>query len=89
LHNTIVETVIGILKSSLQYDPLIPLQSYKGPKLSVITHLNETPISLQNLLTDLPFIKVSGTGHWLQMDKPDEFNRILDVFLESVDRRGD
>jgi pimeloyl-ACP methyl ester carboxylesterase len=81
LNNTKAETVIGFFQSLLKFDPLTPLQRYKGKKLSVITHINDTPISLHNLMTDLPVIEVSGSGHWLQMDKPHEFNRILDNFL--------
>jgi pimeloyl-ACP methyl ester carboxylesterase len=85
LRNTPRETVIGIFKSSLRHDPLTPLQLYKGPKLSVVTSLNDAPFSLHNLDTDLPHIQVTGTGHWLQNDKPEEFNRILDDFLTVVE----
>lgn len=85
LRNTPRKTVIGIFKSSLQYDPLTPLRLYKGPKLSVITSLNDAPFSLHNLDTELPHINVTGTGHWLQMDKPEEFNRIMDDFLNYVE----
>jgi len=87
LRNTPRETVIGIFKSTLLYDPLTSLQLYKGPKLSVYTSLNDSPFSLHNLDTDLPHIKVTGTGHWLQMDKPEEFNRILDNFLTFVESK--
>jgi len=87
LRNTPRETVIGIFKSTLQYDPLTPLHHYKGPKLSVVTSLNDAPFSLHNLDADLPHIKVTGTGHWLQMDKPEEFNRILDDFLTFVESK--
>jgi hypothetical protein len=62
LRNTPRETVIGIFKSSLWHDPLTPLQLYKGPKLSVVTTLNDAPFSLHNLDTDLPHIQVTGTG---------------------------
>jgi pimeloyl-ACP methyl ester carboxylesterase len=87
LRNTQRETVIGIFKSTIPYDPLTPLQLYKGPKLSVVTSLNDAPFSLHNLDTDLPHIQVTGTGHWLQMDKPEEFNRILDDFLAFVESK--
>jgi pimeloyl-ACP methyl ester carboxylesterase len=87
LRNTSRETVIAIFKSTLRYDPLTPLQLYKGPKLSVVTSLNDAPFSLHNLDTDLPHIQVTGTGHWLQMDKPEEFNRILDDFLAFVESK--
>jgi pimeloyl-ACP methyl ester carboxylesterase len=77
--------VVKSFKQSLDYDPLTPLQSYRGPKISVTTDLNDAPFSLHNLLPDLPHIQITGTGHWLQMDRPDELNRILDVFLKSAD----
>lgn len=85
LRSTPRQTVIGIFKSSLWHDPITPLQFYKGPKLSVVTTLNDAPFSLHNLVTDLPHIRVTGTGHWLQMDKPEEFNQILDDFLALVE----
>ena len=86
LHKTRRETVVEIFKQSIVYDPLTPLRGYLGPTLSVITHLNDAPFSLHNLLGNLPHVKMSGTGHWLQMDRPDEFNRILDVFLLSIEK---
>ncbi len=87
LRSTPRETVVGIFKSSLLYDPITPLQLYEGPKLSVYTSLNDAPFSLHNLAPDLPHLRVTGTGHWLQMDKPEEFNRILDDFIASVESR--
>ena len=80
--------MVRALRQSLDYDPLTPLQSYHGPKLSVTTDLNDAPFSLHSLLPDLPHIRITGPGHWLQMDRPDEFNRILDAFLRSADSRN-
>jgi hypothetical protein len=70
LRNTPRETVIGIFKAALQYDPLTPFLHYRGPKLSIVTPLNDAPFRLHNLFADLPHIRVTGTGRWLQMDKP-------------------
>ncbi|MDD4651857.1 MAG: alpha/beta hydrolase [Methanothrix sp.] len=78
------EVVIGGFRSMLSFDPIAALLRFPGKKLSVITHLNDMPISLHNLLPDLPDVNVSGTGHWLQLDRPDEFNRIMDGFLLSL-----
>lgn len=88
LHNTRKEAVVGVFRSSLQFDPITMLQRFKGPKLSVITKLNDTPLGLHNLIPDLPHLKITGTGHWLQLDRPDEFNRIMDEFLTSVKPSG-
>lgn len=84
LHSIKKEVVIGVFRSTLSFDPIAALLRYPGKKLSVITHLNDTPISLHNLLPDLPHVSVSGKGHWLQLDRPDEFNRIMDDFLSSL-----
>ena len=88
LRDTPRETVVRAFRQSLDYDPLTPLQSYRGPKLSVTTDLNDAPFSLHNLLPDLPHIRITGTGHWLQMDRPDEFDRILDAFLKQMDAKN-
>jgi pimeloyl-ACP methyl ester carboxylesterase len=34
----------------------------------------------------MPHLTVTGTGHWIQLDRPDEFNRILDDFLAQMER---
>jgi pimeloyl-ACP methyl ester carboxylesterase len=70
--------------SLLKFDPERALQRYPGPKLSVITPLNESPGAYQNLVPGLPFKKVTGTGHWVQLDAPEEVNALLDGFLATV-----
>jgi pimeloyl-ACP methyl ester carboxylesterase len=84
LHATPKATVVGVFKELLKYNPVPALEHYDGPKLSVITSVNETPFALHNLISDLPHKKITGTGHWLQMDKPEEFNRIMDEFLALI-----
>ena len=55
LHDTRQETVVGVIQIHLFSSiHATTLQRFKGPKLSVITHLNDTPLSLHNLLPDLP-----------------------------------
>jgi pimeloyl-ACP methyl ester carboxylesterase len=81
LEATPKETVVGFFKAARGYDPLPALRSFDGPMLSVVTPMNDEPFSLHNLGTSLPHATFARTGHWLHMDKPDEFNRILDGFL--------
>jgi pimeloyl-ACP methyl ester carboxylesterase len=38
--------------------------------------------SQRKVLTDWEFTSVPGTGHFLMMEKPDEFNALLEGFLE-------
>jgi pimeloyl-ACP methyl ester carboxylesterase len=77
------EMVISQIKELFWFDPKPSLDQYHGPKLFVITPGNDTKFSLHRLQPDFPHVIVSGTGHWIQLDKPDEFNRILDEVLAS------
>lgn len=79
-------TFIESCKALSVYDPLPALARYRGPKLSLITALNETPIGLHRLVPDLPYRLVPGTGHWIHMDRPEEFNGLMDAFLATVAR---
>jgi pimeloyl-ACP methyl ester carboxylesterase len=85
LRATPKETVVGFFRTQLRYDPLPALRLYRGPALSVITPVNDAPFGLHNLGADLPHLAFTGSGHWLHMDKPEEFNRILDEFLSRVE----
>lgn len=78
-------TNVEALQGLLSFDPVTPLRHYEGPKLTVITAFNETPASLQNLVSNLPFKKIEGTGHWPQLDQPDAINVLLDEFLAAAD----
>ena len=75
---------MAIIRALFEYDPLPALQIYTGPKLAVVTPHGENPTALHHLVPDLPNTMVTGTSHWLHMDKPDEFNRILDDFLATT-----
>lgn len=79
------EAVVGAFESMRQFDIVSALAGFDGPMTSVITDLNDTPHSLHNVLTNLPFRRVPGTSHWLHMDQPDAFNEMLDAFLEKYE----
>lgn len=87
LRNTPKETVVELLTALFGYHPVPALNRFHGPKLSIITPITDIPIGLHNLVSDLPHVMVTGTGHWLHMDKPEHFNQILDDFLASTDKR--
>jgi pimeloyl-ACP methyl ester carboxylesterase len=77
------ETVVQGLRDMTQFDPHPALARYSGPKLSIVTPHNDMPSSLHRLGKTFPHRMVEGTGHWIQLDKPDEVNRFLDEFLEN------
>jgi len=78
------EAVVQVLRDVMQFDPHPALARYQGPALSIVTPQNDMPMSLHRLGKGLPHRIVTGTGHWIQLDKPDEVNRILDEFLKTV-----
>jgi pimeloyl-ACP methyl ester carboxylesterase len=84
LERTPRAVVTGTLDSLLTFDPVTPLRRYSGPKRTVITPLNDRPDAYQHLVPDLPATKLEGTGHWLQLDAPEQVNALLDSFLEEV-----
>jgi pimeloyl-ACP methyl ester carboxylesterase len=78
------ETVVQAFQGVMRFDPYPALDRYRGPALSVVTPFNDQPFSLHRLGKGFPHRMVQGTGHWIQLDKPDEFNRLLDEFLVAV-----
>ena len=81
LKRTPKETVIRVLREVMKFDPDPALARYHGPKLSVVTPHNDMPFSLHRLGQGFPRQLVEGTGHWIQLDKPEAVNRLLDEFL--------
>jgi pimeloyl-ACP methyl ester carboxylesterase len=88
LHATPPKTVSRVFREVMSFDPDPSLAGYRGPILSVVTPHNDQSFSLHRLGNGFPHRTVTGTGHWIQLDKPDEMNRILDEFLESVSGNG-
>jgi len=82
------ETVVPSFREVLQFDPDPSLARYRGPMLSIVTPSNDQPFSLHRLGQGFPHRVVQGTGHWIQLDKPDEFNRMLDEFLSTKSVSG-
>jgi len=81
LRATPKQTVIGVFHALRRFDPVAALKLSPHPFLAVVAPANDTPISLHQLYPALPHKLVPGAGHWLHMDKPKLFNRILDDFI--------
>jgi pimeloyl-ACP methyl ester carboxylesterase len=75
------ESVVRGLHAVMAFDPKPALAGLRTPTLAVITPANDFTYSLHRLGTGLPHRVIEGTGHWLQIERPAEFNRILDNFL--------
>jgi pimeloyl-ACP methyl ester carboxylesterase len=80
--------IVGALEASVAYGPLPALDRYKGPRLSIISDMNNLPVSLHRLRPDLPVHLMTGTGHWVMMDRPEAFNHLLTEFVAEVEAGG-
>lgn len=60
------------------------LARYRGSVLAIAA--TDTPHSLHAQFPAIPVRRMTGVGHWLMMEKPAEFNAILEEFLRVVDR---
>ncbi|MDB5872028.1 MAG: alpha/beta hydrolase [Ramlibacter sp.] len=78
------EASLAMIGALFAYDPLPALRKYQGPKLIIDTPHGDGPTALHNQLPDVARKVITGTSHWPQMDKPQEFNRLLDEFLAWV-----
>jgi pimeloyl-ACP methyl ester carboxylesterase len=82
------QAVAGVFRSLMAFDPGPALRAYRGPRLSVVTPRNTGPLSLRALDPELPQVVVNDSGHWIQLQRPEEFNRILDDFLGQAEGGG-
>ena len=61
------------------------LARYPGPKLSIASSLYDSPFGVHQLIREVPARRIAGASHWLMMDQPEEFNRLLDDFVRGLD----
>ena len=83
------ETVVRGLHAVMAFDPKPALARLRAPTLAVVTPPNDFPYSLHKIGGGLPHRVIEGTGHWLQIEKPGEFNRVLDQFLGPTAAKGE
>ncbi|MEP7243535.1 MAG: alpha/beta hydrolase [Gammaproteobacteria bacterium] len=80
------EAVVQLTTDLFHYNPVPSLSYYSGPKVAVITPQNDTGASLHRVVPEMGHVVVSGTGHWIQLDKPAEFTRLLDEFIARIEK---
>ena len=81
------EASLNLIKAAFNYNPLPDLHKYPGPELIISKANEENPSSLHKAFPTIPYKTVEGTSHWIQLDKPDEFNKLLNEFLKRVDEK--
>ena len=76
------EAIARSFQAFLEFDALSYAGKYQGPSLSIVTSSNDTPYSLHNLPPGFPHTVVHDTGHWVQLEKPEEIGSIFHEFLK-------
>jgi pimeloyl-ACP methyl ester carboxylesterase len=69
------------------FDPsLSKTDVIKAPALSVSAGTATMPDArvMREVLPNAEVTQIAGTGHFVMMEKPDEFNRVLSSFLDKV-----
>jgi pimeloyl-ACP methyl ester carboxylesterase len=87
MRSTPRDVFLGFLGSVGDFDPVAALERYRGPVLAIVAERNQADVTmLHNVLPErVPHKTMSGVSHWLMMDRPAEFNALLDEFLGQVD----
>jgi pimeloyl-ACP methyl ester carboxylesterase len=75
---------IELTKENFAVDSSFALGRYAGPKFAIVTPRNDAALSLHKVVPGVSYTVVKGTGHWIHLDKPDDFNQALDAFLKQV-----
>lgn len=73
--------VRAMYRSLLSNHPTEALDRYPGPVLLVTAPVNAASFALHELRPRLPRQHVEGVSHWIMMDEPAAFARIVESFL--------
>jgi pimeloyl-ACP methyl ester carboxylesterase len=84
LRATRPEVFIAATTGLYTFDPAAALSHYRGPRLHIASFLADNPLAIHRAFKDMPVRVVPDASHWLMMDRPEEFNRVLDQFLAGV-----
>lgn len=78
------EPSMAIISAVFAFDPLPSLAAYAGPKLVIDATRADAPGALFRQARGIRYQLMAGASHWVQLDKPQDFNNLLDAFLASV-----
>ena len=82
------DVILHIIKATFDFDAVTELKKYPRPVIIIGGPAENQPGALHTFSPKLPYNQVPGTSHWIQLDKPDEFNNLLDTFLQKAARKS-
>ena len=77
------ESVIAGFAGLAGHDARATLARYPGPKLSIAAEVMDEPRAVHHTIP-IPLRVMKGVSHMLMMDQPEEFNRLMDGFLDGM-----
>jgi pimeloyl-ACP methyl ester carboxylesterase len=75
---------IDLTKEAFAVDSSVALRRCSCPRFAIVTPRNDAPLSLHKAVSGVSHAIIKGTGHWIHLDKPAEFNKTLDGMLKSI-----
>jgi pimeloyl-ACP methyl ester carboxylesterase len=75
---------VDLTREAFAVDSSVPLRQYPGPRFTIVTPRNDTPLSLHRAVPEVKHVVIMGTGHWIHLDKPEVFNDALNKMLKAV-----
>ena len=79
---TATEAFVGAMEGTRHFDVRRAVSAYRGPVLAIAAL--ESPNSFHVQFASVPQRRMTGVGHWLMMERPEEFNAILEEFLRRL-----
>ncbi|HEV8118040.1 MAG TPA: alpha/beta fold hydrolase [Thermoanaerobaculia bacterium] len=78
------EVFVAATTGLYSFDQGAALTPYRGPRLHIASFLIGNAQAIDKAYADMPVRTISDASHWLMLDRPEEFNRILDEFLAGL-----
>jgi pimeloyl-ACP methyl ester carboxylesterase len=84
LERTSREAYVGAMEGLLTFDPASAIRHFPGPKALLAVRTLDGPLSLRGVVPELPCEFVDDVSHWLQLDRPERVNELLDSWLARI-----
>ena len=84
LHRTPEDVFLGATRALYAFRLDESLARFHGPMLSISSILFANPVAIHRTRRDVPVRRIEGASHWLMMDRPREFDGLLEEFLKTV-----
>lgn len=75
----------GVGKALAEWNPEPTLDAYHGPIFVLATEANDNPAALFRLRSGIGHRTVTGSGHWVMLDKPETVAEAVNTFVSTIE----